>query len=227
MADVAGKILLVYFVPDESGSMAPNVGDLNGGLKALLDAMHENPQAADMIRFSIIGFSDSAIEHLRLADLRDIRTMPALAARNGTSYAAVFTDLRIRIESDVQELRGKGYEVHRPVIFFLSDGQPTNPDTEWQAALDELRSDKFKYHPNIMAFGFRDAIPQVLLKVASKQEFAYVAAKGADTGTALVKFFESLTRSVVDSGRALAEGRTELPFDKPDGFNLAIELLPD
>lgn len=227
MPDVAGKVLPIYFVPDESGSMAPNVGDLNEGLKALHDTMHENPQAADMIRFSIIGFSDSAIEHLRLADLRDLQTMPTLAARNGTSYAAVFRDLRNRIQLDVQELRSKGYLVHRPAIFFLSDGQPTNPESEWQDALRELRSEEFKYRPNIMAFGFRDAVPQVLLQVASKDEFAYIAAQSADTGAALIKFFESLTRSVVDSGRALAEGRAELPFDKPEGFTLAIDLLPN
>src|SRR5579859_4803749 len=114
----------MYFVPDQSGSMEHWVGELNEGLKALLDALSLDPMAAAAIRFSIVGFSDDVYEHLRLADLRNVEAMPTLTTYNQTSYVAIFNDLRQRIETDVKQLKGAGMIVLRPVVVFLSDGVP-------------------------------------------------------------------------------------------------------
>jgi uncharacterized protein YegL len=226
MADIRAKILPTYFVPDESGSMSSVVGELNGGLTTLLDAMHGEMLAAAMIRFSIIGFSDDVIEHLLLSDLRQVEAMPILGAYNTTSYSAVFRDLRQRIEADVRLLRNEAFLVHRPVIFFLTDGQP-NRDDNWERDLDLLSSHDFKYRPNILAFGIGQAVPEIIRRVASRDEFAYIAASGADTGAALARFFQALTASVVASGQNIARGKGELVLAKPEGFVLAVDVLPD
>ena len=58
-----------------------------------------------------------------------------------------------RIPADVQWLRGDGYKVHRPVDFFLSDGQPTD-GSAWRkphaALTDRSRTPAA---PNIIACG--------------------------------------------------------------------------
>jgi len=226
VVDVKARILPTYFVPDESGSMSQVVGELNLGLKSLLDAIQEETLAAAMVRFAIIGFSDGVMEHLRLADLRDVDSMPVLGSYGGTSYSAVFEDLYQRISTDVAVLRGEGYVVARPAIFFLTDGMP-NEDGRWQQALATLRSHDFKFHPNIVAFGIGSAVPSIILQVATSQEYAFVTSAGSDTGAALIKFYKALSQSLVESGLSMARGRSELICAKPEGFKLVIDDLPE
>jgi uncharacterized protein YegL len=225
MSEVKGKVLPVYLVPDESGSMEPNIGDLNKSLENLHDAIYEHPQASDIVRFSIVGFSDTVIEHLRLVDLRELPAMPILQARSTTSYAAAFRDLRSRLERDVNQLKAVGYLVHRPTVFFLSDGQPTDRETEWRTALAALRDDAFAFRPNILSFGFRDAVAQVIRDVASAESNAFATATGATAGQALIDFFDFLINSLVESSQAIAAGREPPPFRKPKGYEFANDLI--
>src|ERR1700733_1068308 len=100
-----GSILLVYFVADESGSMEPNIGDLNDGLITMQDELQKQPFAAAKVRFSVIGFSNKAFTHLEAADLRSTQWLPTLSAQGLTSYAAAFDELGYRISVDVAELK--------------------------------------------------------------------------------------------------------------------------
>ena len=223
MSVVGGQVLPIYFVADESGSMGSVVGEMNVGLRSLHDALQLESMAAAKVRFGIIGFDDAAVCHLDLCDLRTLDKMPTLSARGSTAYTAAFRDLRSRIDRDVTRLKSEGYAVHRPAVFFLSDGQPDADG--WESALAELKSESFKRRPNIVAFGIGGADPATIVKVASKPEFAFQAAVGSDTGVAIAKFLETLTNSVVSSGQALASGKGELPIEKPDGFVMAVDLL--
>lgn len=112
--------------------------------------------------------------------------------------------------------------MHRPAVFFLTDGLP-NKNEDWRAARDSLLAQPT--HPNILAFGIGDADASVVLELATEKEFALKAARGADTGAALSEFLKSLTQSVISSGQALASGRAELQFDRPEGFTLAVEVV--
>jgi len=224
MADVKGTLLPIYFVADESGSMSRVVRELNDGLTALLDALHSEAMAAAKVRFTVLGFSDSLRCYLELADLRDLEAMPQLSAAGSTRYSLAFQDLRTRIDHDFDRLKAEEYQVVRPAVFFLTDGQP-DADDPWQAALDALKSETFRRRPNILAFGVGEARADTILHVASAEDYAFIAAKGADTGAAIVRFCDSLTRSVVSSGQALATGSAELPVEKPEGFTLAVDVL--
>ncbi len=224
MNEPKANVLPIYFVADESGSMANLVGELNSGLASLLDAMQTETMAAAKIRFCVIGFSDDTIPHLPLSDFRQLERMPALRSRGGTSYAAAFQALRRQIPADVAKLKQEGYLVNRPAVFFLSDGYP-NPGENWQAPLASLKDSEFRERPNIISFGLGGADPKVILSVASKPEFAYQAAVGSDTGKAIATFCEALTQSVVNSGQALAGGAAELQVERPEGFKMAVDLI--
>jgi uncharacterized protein YegL len=217
-----GSILLVYFVADESGSMGRNIGELNGGLASLHDALQRESFAAAKVRFSVIGFSDTAFTYLDPADLRLLAGMPALTAQGMTSYAAAFDQLAYRISVDIPGLKAQGYTVHRPAVFFLTDGLP-NGHEDWRAARSHLLAQPAA--PNILAFGIGDADAAIVCELATKPNFAFVAARGVDTGAAISEFVTSLTQSVISSGRALAAGSAGLQFEKPEGFTLAVDVV--
>lgn len=218
------KVLPVYFVADESGSMKDLVGELNRGLTTLLDTMQTETMAAAKIRFSVIGFSDDVTVHLAPSDFRELSRMPTLTHKGGTSYKAVFEMLRNQIPSDVVTLKHEGNLVHRPAIFFLSDGYPNNNE-DWRTALSKLKDTEFREHPNVIAFGLGSADPRVILEVASKEQFAFQAAVGTDTGKAIIAFCESLIQSIVNSADAIARGNAELQVKRPEGFKLAVDLV--
>ena len=218
----SGKVLPIYFVADESGSMAGNVVELNDGLVTLLDAMQGETMAAAKIRFCVIGFDNDVRCYLEPSDLREVETMPELGAYGGTSYAVVFRELRRRIPDDVARLKAEGYEVHRPAVFFLSDGEP-NPGDGWEDAHSGLTDGAFREWPNILAFGVGDADREVIKRVATASQYAFATARGVDTGTAISEFSKALSRSVVASGHGLAAGGAQLQVEKPEGF-ISLEV---
>jgi uncharacterized protein YegL len=220
-----GTILPVYFVADESASMGPHIGELNRGLLDLQDALQRDPHAASKVRFSVIGFSDEAFTYLEPADLRMAPQLPELTAQASTSYCAAFEELIYRISVDIPRLKGHGFDVHRPVVFFLTDGAPTDRQ-DWRgvrARLVDRRQPPAA--PNILAFGIGDADPAVVGEIATQPDFALVADRRMDTGAAVTEFLTSLTQSVISSGNAVASGADTLQFDKPEGFTLAVDLV--
>jgi uncharacterized protein YegL len=223
MTEPLGTILPVYFVADESNSMSEVVGELNNGLRSLLDRLQSEAMAASKVRFSVIGFADDAVCYLPPTDLRQVEVMPTVKVRGSTSFAAAFNELTTRIPADVHALKAQGYLVNRPSVFFLTDGAPNQGDN-WEAALAQLGA--IPARPNILAFGIGQADANVIRKVASKPEYAFIAAAGSDTGEAISKFIKALTQSVVSSGSAVASGQASLPVEKPGGFiNLGVETV--
>jgi uncharacterized protein YegL len=225
VSEPTGNVLPIYFVADESGSMADDIAGLNIGLVSLLDALQSEAMAAARVRFCILGFADDAQCYLEPADLRELEGMPTFTSRGSTSFAAVFRELLTRIPRDVSRLKAEGYLVNRPAVFMLTDGVP-NADDEWQPARAELVAEGFKQRPNILAFGIGKADVEIIKQVATKPEYAFIAAAGVDTGRAIAEFIKALTQSVISSGQALASGQADLPVEKPEGFiSLAVDMV--
>ncbi|HEX7827857.1 MAG TPA: hypothetical protein VF477_23400 [Mycobacterium sp.] len=203
--------------------MGSVIGELNVGLRSLLDALQSESMAAAKVRFCIIGFADDAVCYLEPSDLRKIETMPSLSARGATSFAAAFDALARRIPEDIKALKADDYEVNRPAVFFLTDGGPTDSD-RWEGALQRLN--ELSARPNILAFGIGSAVASVIRQVASNEEYAYISATGGDTGQAITKFITALTQSIINSGHALAAGKASPQIEKPDNFiSLAVDTV--
>lgn len=224
MAENTGNLLPVYMVADESYSMNDYISNLNDGLAQLHDALLGEPMAAAKVRFTILGFSDDVQLRLAMADLRRENQLPQLVARNRTAYGKVFEDLRARIPADVASLKGQGYTVHRPAVFFLSDGQPTDGDG-WRGTREQLVDQAVtKAAPNIIACGIGDVRAQTMLDVATKQEYAFVST-GSDLGAEIAKFCAALTKSIVKSGRTIGSAQPELVVERPQNFKMAIDVV--
>ena len=126
----------MYFVGDESHSMAGEpIAAVNQGLIDLRDEVAKHPLIGKKVRFGIITFAETAQTRLELSELSEDLVLPTLAPRGrGTSYASALEALRQTIPADVALLKGNGYQVHRPSVFFLSDGLPTEKPEKWQHA---------------------------------------------------------------------------------------------
>ena len=108
------------------------------------------------------------------------------------------------------------------MVFFLSDGQPT--DFGWKRALAELTDRRrMPAAPNIIACGMGSAEPRTIAAVATRPEFGFLAQRGADLGRAISEFFHALTASLIASSRALNSDSPQLVVAKPEGFSIVLD----
>ncbi len=220
VAQVIGQVLPIYFVGDESHSMAGDpIGAVNQGLADLRDEVAKHPLIGKKVRFGIITFAHTAETRLELSELTEDLLLPNLSPRGrGTSYASAFEALRQTIPGDVALLKSGGYQVHRPAVFFLSDGQPTEREKKWQSRLRELKDEGFRERPNILAFGVGESDPEVIRQVASAPRYAFMMRDGASTAGAISEFATSMLNSMVASAERLDRGEQTIEFEKPEGF---------
>jgi uncharacterized protein YegL len=225
MPEVRGQLLPVYVLADESMSMYHHIGELNSGLASLHEVLIAEPMAAAKVRFSVFGFSDDVVVRMHLTDLRRESQLPELLSRGATNYSAAFAALLHHIPQDVASLKRNCFQVHRPAVFFLSDGQPSDGES-WRQPHRRL-TDKStnRAAPNIIACGIGQAEPKTILAVATHQDFAFVAIEGTQVGLAIAKFCTALTKSIVASGQSLTTENPELVVDKPEGFRMAIDVI--
>ncbi|MFD9124465.1 VWA domain-containing protein [Kitasatospora sp. NPDC059571] len=209
------QILPFYMVCDESGSMAADIDVLNDALVALHHEISTNPTIADKARFSLIGFSSDAKELQPLVDLGEISELPKLEAGGFTSFGCAFEVLRQAVERDVPALKAEGHDVYRPVVFFLSDGVPT--DSDWEIAYDNLLGSA--YRPHVIAFGIGTADKGVISHVATFKAFMQ-RDDSVGPAEALKEFAGSLTRSIVRSvsGARAGAGMSLQVDDTVPGF---------
>jgi uncharacterized protein YegL len=157
------RVLPFYLVVDQSASLGGSpIATINMALRELHRTVTENPAAEHSAQLGIIGFSDTARTILPLSDLQAISEIPALEAYGSTVYSNAFELLHGEIESDVHRLKADGGTVYRPVVFFVSDGQPTD-GTSWRDSYSRLMNST--RHPKIVAFGIGSADPAVLAEM--------------------------------------------------------------
>jgi uncharacterized protein YegL len=223
-------VLPFYVVADVSYSMTQNgaggtpgatpLQTLNTFVPALKDALDVNPILGDKVRFSLVDFSDDARTQVPLCDLMKVANhdLPELVARGGTSFAAVFTALRQQIESDTRQLKADGNKVHRPTVFFLTDGVPTDPDGEWQRAFGELTDPSFKARPNVIPFGVGDATKALLDQIVhpSGRMRSFVSRDGIDAAQAVRSMAELLIGSIIASANSITAAGDSGGFVPPD-----------
>jgi uncharacterized protein YegL len=216
------QVLPFYIVCDESSSMlGVSIDAVNEGIKELFKAINADPVVDAKARVSIIAFNDSAEVVLPLTQLSSVSTVPGCTASGSTSYAAAFTLLRQQIESDVASLRATN-RVHRPFVFFISDGEP-NPGDNWEKAHAALVDSSFHLRPNIVSFGVAGANKSNIKAVATAltggtgaagSKFAFEAEKDANPGVALKEIMKFITGTIVTSA-SQAQPVVHVPQDLP------------
>ena len=160
------QILPFYLLVDESGSMSGSPVDaVNEGLMTIWREVVKNPLVSKMAWVSVIAFSDHAEVLLPLTDLTQTTAMPGCSTKGGTNFGNAFRKMKQVIDSDVMDLKAQGMKVIRPVVFFMSDGEPT--DAGWQQAHAELTDPGYGFRPHIMSFGIGSADGRTIYDVAT------------------------------------------------------------
>ena len=219
-APTGEQILPFYIVCDESASMAYNGGidAINEGLPELHSAIASDPLVSDKSRICLLAFSDEAEIVVPLARASDIEQMPGMMEKGATNYSSAFDLLKTTIDNDVAVLRNDGFQVFRPAVFFITDGEPT--DTGWESSYSLLTDKNVNSNaPNFIAFGVDGAEPSTIKSIATIA--AFIAEQGVNPGAALKEIMRSLTQSIVASTGAATPQLVVPP--PPDG-TIAIDL---
>ncbi|MEW1805159.1 VWA domain-containing protein [Pseudarthrobacter sp. NPDC080039] len=222
-------LLPFYVVVDVSHSMVTeNFEDglwpldrVNNIVPEVVDALREEPTAADKVRIGLIDFSGEAKLRLPLSDARDLTgaDMPKLTSRlTGTLFSNAFLKIRETIEADAAQLQANGFDVHRPAVFFLTDGVPTETDADWEEAFAILTSRDFELHPNFIPYGFAEASRATLDQLAdfktghdSGRPSGFIS-KDKSAAAAVTGMINTLVSSVIATGLDLASNGIEGEF---------------
>ena len=222
-------VLPFYVVCDESSSMSgDSIDAVNAGIEELFRAIHGDPVVDAKARVGIITFNDQASVLLPLSQLSLITQTPGCVASGSTSYAAAFNLIKSQIETDVPQLKSQGFRVHRPMVFFMSDGAPNAED--WQSSLAQLTDSNFQFHPNIVSFGVSGAEPSVIKEVSTpltvgegkKESFAFLAQDGVNPGHALREIMKFITGTIVSSAR---QDQPTMAIDKDQLAQMGVLVI--
>mgnify|MGYP001065100615 CR=1 FL=1 len=192
----------------------------NNVIKEVKVALEDSPLLSDKVRFSLIDFSDDAQVVIPMCDLTTVapQDIPTLTARGGTSYAAAFRLMQRQIRQDVAQLKADGHKVHRPAVFFLTDGDPTDSDSEWQATFADLTSPSFKERPNFIPFGVGQAKKAILDQLVYPQGKmrSFIQQNPDEAANGIRAMAEILIGSIVGSATSFSEGSESGAFVLPE-----------
>jgi uncharacterized protein YegL len=204
---VPGLIVL-----DVSWSMAGDLDRASAALERFRTKLRQNGMTSPNAYLGIVTFADTARTDLQLTLVADPSVeMPRITARgNGTNFHAAFTEALAAYRAGLPHLAttadGRKRQVFRPSVFFVSDGEH-NTSGDWTTPLAELKSRSWR--PNVFGFGYRDADPAVIAKIAD-EGLAYYARQGEDPDTMFEKILEVILRSMV-SATVTANGQAATP----------------
>jgi uncharacterized protein YegL len=196
-------VMPFYLVSDVSKSMTAAMPALNQTLRALWQAIVNEPVVDDVARICIMTFSDTTRVVVPLGRITET-AIPTLGVELGTNYGAAFRVLAQTISYDVQGLKHEGYKVYRPCVFFLTDGMPL--DEDWEATFQSTLTydldtrQGMKGHPIFVPFGFDQARPSILARLVyppdrSKWHFA----TEASPALALKGLLDIIQKTVINS----------------------------
>lgn len=142
--------LPVYFLLDCSESM---VGDgieaVENGLQQFLNTLRKDPQCLESVWVSIITFDSEAKQVVPLSELTDVK-LPSLCVRPGTALGAAYQLLVDRINVEVAKNSKGSKGDWRPLVFVITDGQPTDEFRKTIDAIEKLTQPRIA---NVYAIG--------------------------------------------------------------------------
>jgi len=220
-------LLPVYLVLDTSYSMQDKDGRFSAALSflpKLLSAMTGSASLSDKIRVEVITFDKEARVDLTLGGLNEIeewiicnKKNPIIPDGDSTFYSKAFEKLVSEIEMGVRQIHSEkigddSYKAYRPVVFFITDGEPNDETSARNMSFEKLTNKNFEYRPNIICVGVGEAKPEDLLEygagaynsptgsyIKGNEKLVIVPREGAFPAKALGAIIPALVASIVQS----------------------------
>lgn len=133
MSDFSRR-LPVYLLLDCSGSMMGEpIEAVKQGVKALLSELRGDPQALETAYLSVITFDSKARQIIPLTELMQFKE-PEIHAGGATALGEALHVLRDCVNSEVRKSTETQKGDWRPLVFILTDGNPTDVEAFRQEA---------------------------------------------------------------------------------------------
>lgn len=190
--------LPVYLLLDCSSSMTGmKIQQVNDGVQTLYRELMNDPRAVETVHICVIHFASSAAK-TALVPIASFQP-PQFAANGSTALGEALRLLNQSLDTDLKAVnmgqRSKGD--YKPLIFLLTDGQPTDA---WQAEAQKLKSRTTMKSANVIALAIgADADPDML-----KQVTPTVLKMDTVTPELLHEFFVWVSQSVKQASKSIA-----------------------
>jgi uncharacterized protein YegL len=123
------------------------------GVYTMISALKKNPYAIETAFLSIITFDAKARTLVPLTEISAVAP-PSLSIRPGTSLGAALDLVRESISRDVKQTTLESKGDFKPMVFIMTDGQPTD---DWQGPIARLKAVK-PHLAQIYAIGCGDDV---------------------------------------------------------------------
>ncbi|WMP18039.1 vWA domain-containing protein [Thiothrix lacustris] len=128
--------LPVYLLLDTSGSMSGEpIEAVKNGVQVLASTLRQDPYALETAFLSVITFDSSAKQLCPLTELASFQP-PNLVATGSTAFGEALQLLAQKIETEVTKTTAEVKGDWKPIVFIMTDGEPTD---NWQKGVQALK----------------------------------------------------------------------------------------
>lgn len=187
----------VYLLLDVSGSMAgAPIQAVEQGVQMLHNELLGQPQAVEMVHISVITFGSSANQVVPLTSVTGFMP-PSLSAGGATSLGGALRVLGQALDREITPTTPSKKGDYKPLVFLLTDGEPT--DT-WEPELNALKARRERKAGTIIALGCGDSVNTGVLQQITDQVLLMTDV----TSDNLRAFFKWVSASVTTASQSAA-----------------------
>jgi len=190
--------LPVYFVIDVSESMVGEpIKKVEDGIRSIITALKKDPHALETVYISIIVFAGKAKTLVPLTDIISFYP-PKFSIGSGTSYGQGIKHLITELETNVIKTTHETKGDWKPIIFFMTDGNPTD-----DFIIDIGRWEQhWKDKSNVVVVSIGDHTSSSILKRISNEIIAF----DDSDPESYTAFFKWVTSSIQVQSQRVEEG---------------------
>ncbi len=174
--------------------LTKRIEELQRVLTMMLTRMKQNPIISRAAVVSIITFDRFADCPLGFTDLSRVSPQIANQIQIGQGYTNMGKGLSMalqRLDQFTHMNSNAGNDSYRPVLIFMSDGAPTDPD-QADVLRDQVRQRAEDGKLNVIPVGIGSGIPERFLRSLSRESRVY----RMDRDTEYEQVFEEITRRI-------------------------------
>jgi|HubBroStandDraft_6_1064221.scaffolds.fasta_scaffold60941_1 uncharacterized protein YegL len=192
---------------DTSGSMLGDIPDLTAGLASLRAALARDTVARNRVELALVTFGGAVTVHGEFGEAA-VFEPPALAASGDTPMAAAVEQALDLLEAKKRAYRESGLDYYRPLVFLLTDGEPTDTG-RWPEAVRRVREAERDRKIVLLAVGTKTANFNRLKELSPDRAPLRLLEAQWET------MFQWLSRSL--QARSRSRPGDEVPMEDPTG----------